>query len=670
MKHNRLRVRTRLYLGFGLLVTLTFGVAGFGIHQMADVGDQARLMTEMSVNMQRVLTIARLVEAVGGAEIRYRLEPTPDTLSLRQASKAKAEALLKQSMAATNALSERRSYQAILALLQNHDDIFARYRQLASTAADNRAALLTGGDQLTGDTKTLFTATSQASQPQPVLDGAADLERGMLLVRIASWRFLASFDHKGPVEFAANVKTAEAFILRQGRLAPPAIRSLVGQVDGDLSTYSQAFSDFSDAKLSSDAIYQTELLPQITTIERQLDQTEASLARTFDVASQASRVIVRHASHLAELIAGLSLLLGLLLAVVIGRGIVWPLTNMTQAMSRLAAGDKTIELQGRLDSDEIGDMARAVEVFRSQALRAEALAAEADTGRAMRERRAALISGLVGSFEVEVSGLVSQLSSSSTELEATARSMETTAGQTNTQAATVAAAAEEASSGVQTVALAAGELASSIAEISRQVTQATRVTERAVADAGRTDTIVHALAEGAQKIGDVVGLITSIAGQTNLLALNATIEAARAGDAGKGFAVVASEVKSLAQQTARATDEVASQIAQIQAATREAVGAIQSIGTTIGEVSVIATAIAAAVGAAGRLDRPDRAQRAPYCQQHAGGNDKHLRGELGCQRHWGHGRAGPRRSRPLVASSQATKLPGEQLRRGREGRLS
>ena len=595
MKHNRMRVRTRLYLGFGLLVTLTLGVAGFGIHQMSGVGDQARLMTEMSVNMQRVSTIARLVEVVGGAEIRYRLEPTPDTLNLRQTSRATAETLLKQSMAATNALSERQSYQAILALLQNHDDIFARYRQLASTAADNRAALLSGGDQLTADTEALFTATSRASQPQPVLDGAADLERSMLLVRIASWRFLASLDRKGPAEFAASVRTAQAAILRQGRLAPPAIRSLVGQVDGDLSTYSQAFSDFSDAKLSSDAVYQSELLPQITTIERQLDQTEASLARTFDVASQASGAIVRHASRLAELIAGLSLLSGLLSAVIVGRGIVRPLTSMTHAMSRLAAGDKMIEVQGRLDGGEIGDMARAIEVFRSEALRADALAAEADAGRAAREHRAVVIAGLIGSFETEVSGLVNQLSSSSTELETTARSMETTAGRTNTQAATVAAAAEAASSGVQTVAMAAGKLAASIAEISRQVAQAARVTERAVVDAGRTDTIVHALAEGAQKIGDVVGLITSIAGQTNLLALNATIEAARAGEAGKGFAVVASEVKSLAQQTARATDEVASQIAQIQAATHEAVGAIRSISTTIGEVSVIAIAIAAAV---------------------------------------------------------------------------
>ncbi len=198
-------------------------------------------------------------------------------------------------------------------------------------------------------------------------------------------------------------------------------------------------------------------------------------------------------------------------------------------------------------------------------------------------------------FEAKVGTLVSMLSSGATELQATAQSMSATATQTNQQATTVAAAAEEASAGVQTVAAAAEELTSSIHEISRQVAQSAKITEKAVEDARRTDTTVRALADGAQKIGDVVQLITNIAAQTNLLALNATIEAARAGDAGKGFAVVASEVKSLATQTAKATEEIAAQIAQIQDATGEAVKAIKAISATIDEVNVIASNIASAV---------------------------------------------------------------------------
>jgi len=173
--------------------------------------------------------------------------------------------------------------------------------------------------------------------------------------------------------------------------------------------------------------------------------------------------------------------------------------------------------------------------------------------------------------------------------------MSSFAADSNDKATAVADAAEEASNGVQIVAAAAEELASSITEISRQVAHSSRITEKAVLDVRGTDTVVRALAEGAQTIGQVVGLITNIAGQTNLLALNATIEAARAGEAGKGFAVVASEVKSLAAQTAKATEEISSQIVQIQTSTVEAVAAIRAISATIDEVSTISTAIASAV---------------------------------------------------------------------------
>ena len=198
-------------------------------------------------------------------------------------------------------------------------------------------------------------------------------------------------------------------------------------------------------------------------------------------------------------------------------------------------------------------------------------------------------------FEVSVGHLVGSMASGSTQMQATASGMANTATRTNQQATTVAAAAEEASAGVQTAAAAAEELTASIHEISRQVAQSTKITGKAVEDARRTDTIVRALADGAQKIGDVVQLITGIAAQTNLLALNATIEAARAGDAGKGFAVVASEVKSLAGQTAKATEDIGAQIRQIQDATGEAVQAIKAIGATIEEVNTIASNIAAAV---------------------------------------------------------------------------
>jgi methyl-accepting chemotaxis protein len=228
------------------------------------------------------------------------------------------------------------------------------------------------------------------------------------------------------------------------------------------------------------------------------------------------------------------------------------------------------------------DMDIAISVYQ------EALIAE-------KVQRTQRLDGLLRGFEAKTAVLVGMVASAATELESTSRAMASTTGETVAQATNVTAAVEAASINVQTVASAAEELSASISEIARQVAQSSEIADRAVQDANRTDAIVKTLAEGAQKIGDVVGLISTIAGQTNLLALNATIEAARAGDAGKGFAVVASEVKSLANQTAKATDDISRQIAQIQLATKEAVTAIEAITQTIGEVSRIATAIAAAV---------------------------------------------------------------------------
>jgi methyl-accepting chemotaxis protein len=281
---------------------------------------------------------------------------------------------------------------------------------------------------------------------------------------------------------------------------------------------------------------------------------------------------------------------------IIAANITRPLSKLEACMRRLAGGDKSVEISGVARSDEIGRMAAAVQVFKDAMIKADDLAAEQEQlqSAAVAAQKAAM-NQTADAFQDKVGGLISTLSGGATELEATAQSMSSTATRANGQAVTVAAAAEEASAGVATVAAAAEELTASIAEIGRQVAQSSKITGRAVADAQRTDAIVRALAEGAEKIGHVVGLITNIAGQTNLLALNATIEAARAGDAGKGFAVVASEVKSLANQTAKATEEIGAQIAQIQAATKEAVDAIGGIAGTIEEVSAISVSIAAAV---------------------------------------------------------------------------
>jgi methyl-accepting chemotaxis protein len=290
-----------------------------------------------------------------------------------------------------------------------------------------------------------------------------------------------------------------------------------------------------------------------------------------------------------------SLAFSIALGLVLTRAIAGPIARMTELMKRLAAGDKAVEIEGIGRRDEIGAMAEAVEVFKQNAIEAERLAMEQETERQAKERRAHRLEELTKGFESKVGHLAQALSSAASEMEATAQSMSSTAEQANRQAMSVATSAEQTSANVQTVASATEELASSVREIGRQAAQSSLISGKAVEDAKRTDATVQALAAGAQKIGVVVTLIQNIAGQTNLLALNATIEAARAGDAGKGFAVVASEVKSLANQTAKATEEIAGQVAQIQGVTEAAVTAIQSIGAVITEINEIATSIASAV---------------------------------------------------------------------------
>ncbi|MEX1204976.1 MAG: methyl-accepting chemotaxis protein, partial [Dongiaceae bacterium] len=277
------------------------------------------------------------------------------------------------------------------------------------------------------------------------------------------------------------------------------------------------------------------------------------------------------------------------------RSIVGPIVAMTGAMTKLAGGDKTIAVPGVDKTDEIGEMAKAVLVFKENAIKADELAEQQRAEQEVKERRAQVMEQLTREFDSSVSGIVQAVSAAATQMQSNAQSLSATAEETNRQSVAVAAASEEASTNVQTVAAASEELASSIAEISRQVTQSAGVAQKAVEEAARTNETVQGLAETAQKIGEVVNLINDIASQTNLLALNATIEAARAGEAGKGFAVVASEVKSLANQTAKATEEIGAQITAIQGATGSAVAAIQGISTTIAEINGIATSIASAV---------------------------------------------------------------------------
>jgi methyl-accepting chemotaxis protein len=292
------------------------------------------------------------------------------------------------------------------------------------------------------------------------------------------------------------------------------------------------------------------------------------------------------------------------IAWIIGRSISRPLGQLGARMRALADGALEGDIPGINRGDEVGAMAATVQIFKDNALRIRGLEkVEAETqGRAAAERRAAMES-IASDFERSVNGIVRSVSTAAAGMQTTAQSMTATASDASARAATVGAASESASNNVGTVAAAAEELSSSVAEISRQVTRSSEIASKAVGDAERTNATVQVLSTGAEKIGEVVKLIHSIAAQTNLLALNATIEAARAGESGRGFAVVASEVKALANQTAKATEEISAQVAAMQASTSDAVAAISGITETIAQMSEITVSISTAIDQQGDATR-------------------------------------------------------------------
>ncbi|WP_374370977.1 methyl-accepting chemotaxis protein [Dongia sp.] len=287
--------------------------------------------------------------------------------------------------------------------------------------------------------------------------------------------------------------------------------------------------------------------------------------------------------------------LGLAIAWIIGRGISVPIMSLAEVMRRLSTGERDVTVRGAARKDEVGQMASALHVFKENMIAAERLRAEQQIEQDRQVERARRMAEEVSKFDKVIAEVVNAVGSAATELQGTAQSLSSTAEETSQQSNAVSAAAEEMTQNVQTVAAATEELSASIREISGQVTESTRIVGQAVNQANDTNAQVKALAAAAEKIGDVVTIINEIAGQTNLLALNATIEAARAGEAGKGFAVVASEVKTLATQTARATEEIGTQIRAIQESTESSATAIHNITQTIDRVNEISTTIASAV---------------------------------------------------------------------------
>jgi methyl-accepting chemotaxis protein len=408
--------------------------------------------------------------------------------------------------------------------------------------------------------------------------------------------------------FAQAMESKKAFETMMAQVVKdlPEKASIIGPVVAD---YRKAFAvcdpiiqyaakaKTPEENLKAAARLNSECTPNIeTAISEQTKLTDSLLASSAKVSDDMTDD-ANFAIRMVWICAGVGLLVGLAIALWIGiKGLARPIADLKIVMEAFARNELKAAVPGIERRDEVGDMARTVEVFKTNAIEVERLKAglEATEKRAAEQHKIDM-KKLADDFEGAVGEIIETVSSAATELEASAGTLTSTAVRSQELTTMVSTASEEASTNVQSVASATEELTSSVNEISRQVQESARMANEAVGQARKTNEHVGKLSQAATRIGDVVELINTIAGQTNLLALNATIEAARAGEAGRGFAVVASEVKALAEQTARATGEIGQQIAGIQSATHESVNAIKEISGTIEKLSEISSTIAAAV---------------------------------------------------------------------------
>ncbi len=373
----------------------------------------------------------------------------------------------------------------------------------------------------------------------------------------------------------------------------------VDEIRNDLKAYETGYKSLAgvvSVDVSMSTMFLNNCNNKYQKITGELDQVSKALA-TKDEALQRRVDQQMHAALTMVLTSvGVAVLLLLLVGGALGRAIAKPIQVITGVMRVLANGDMRVTVPYQDHTDEIGEMAKAVMVFKENAEQVEHLKQEqADAERKATADKKVTMQKLQQNFEASVGQIVNAVASAATQLQANAKNLTDMSEHTSQLSTTVASATEEASVSVQTVASAAEELSASIAEINRQVTDSAHMAQEAVEEVKRTDSTVSTLSEAAEQIGGVVKLIQDIAGQTNLLALNATIEAARAGEAGKGFAVVASEVKSLANQTAKATEEISQKIVTVQNVTNDAVGAIRSIGGIIDLISDVTDKVSHAI---------------------------------------------------------------------------
>jgi len=595
-----LRIRGRLYSGFAALVLLGVALAGFAVWQLWAIDAQVGAMKVQSENAIRIGEITTELQATSRSLLNYIFDR--DQASLGEAEKrlGRMASLLDEASRTTTSTERRATYGAaarVVAELSNKRVALDAAVRKMSEGSEQASSV---GDRIAQELR----AFAEAANQMPYGQAASTLEAKFLVARVANLRLQATHDAKAVAAFRESLGRVQQQVIDLEKAGMPAqLSAMLGAFKTSIAKYSDAFDLMSANLLAGNELYRKDIAQPIAALIEKMDTAKASIGAHFVSATREAQDRIVGTVLMQEIVSGAGALLGLLVAFVIARGITRPIAELLADADRLSGGDTTVEFKTTARGDEIGQVAGAVAKFRDNVIAQQEAAKNFAREVEAREAQNRNMESSVESFRVASAELLAMVSDNAANMTRTAEVLTGIAGQATQQAEAAASVSERTAGNVQTVAAAAEQLAGSILEIGRQVERSSSTVRSASAVTARSEGEIVGLAEAAQSISSVVDLIQAIAAQTNLLALNATIEAARAGDAGRGFAVVAQEVKSLAEQTAKATQEISQHVTGIQASTATAVASVKEVGAAMRQIDEVTAAIASAMEQQGAATR-------------------------------------------------------------------